>query len=133
MKNKRKKTVVILSMVALLLVGVFISADIYAKSATSKITFDIVDATGVADGVYVGEYAISPVVVSVEVTVQEEEITNIVILEHQAGLGGKAETIVNEILENQSLEVDAVSGATVNSTTIREAIENAFEQWRPQT
>ena len=131
MKNKRKKTVVILSMVALLLVGVFISADIYTKSVTGKITFDIVDATGVADGVYVGEYAISPVVVSVGVTVQEEEITNIVILEHQAGLGGKAETIVNEILENQSLEVDAVSGATVSSTTIRKAIENAFRQGRP--
>ena len=49
------------------------------------------------------------------------------LLEHQTGLGGKAEAIIDQVIQNQSLEVDAVSGATTSSKTILKAIENALQ------
>lgn len=71
--------------------------------------------------------SITPVYVEVEVSVTEHKITNIKIIEHENGLGGKAEKIVDNIISRQSLEVDAVSGATVSSKCIIKAIENALQ------
>jgi len=36
--------------------------------------------------------------------------------------------LVTKVLTNQSLEVDAVSGATLTSNTVLKAIENALEE-----
>jgi uncharacterized protein with FMN-binding domain len=100
--------------------------DLYAKSATKDIAFQRVNAAGIPDGTYNGSYEIAPVKVGVQVTVKDEAIVHIAILEHNHGRGGKAETIVNDVVEKQSLEVAAVSGATVSSKTILKAIENAL-------
>ena len=98
--------------------------------ATKDINIQIADATGVFDGTYVGSYEIKSVKVSVQITVEDEIITDITILEHQNGLGGKAESIIDQVIENQSLKVDTVSGATASSKTILKAIENALESGR---
>lgn len=42
------------------------------------------------------------------------------------GIGKPAEAIVEDIVENQSIEVDAVSGATNSSRVIMKACENAL-------
>ena len=62
----------------------------------------------------------------VEVTVQNGVITNIDILEHKNGRGSSAEVVVDRIVEEQKIEVDAVSGATNSSTVIKKAVENAL-------
>ena len=80
----------------------------------------------VADGVYIGEYSAGPVAVKVEVTVEGHRMTAIEIIEHQNGLGGKAEGIIEDVMDEQSLEVDAVSGATVSSKCILKALEDAL-------
>jgi uncharacterized protein with FMN-binding domain len=126
MKRKVKIAVIIAVVLVVLIVGVWLMAGIYAKSTTKDIVFQTVDAVGVADGIYDGSYEIVPVKASVRVTVADEKITGINILEHQTGLGGKAEAIVDDVIRNQSLEVDAISGATVSSATILKAIENAL-------
>lgn len=82
----------------------------------------------VADGVYTGEYAAGPVAVEAEVSVQNHAITEILLLRHDNGLGRPAEQIIQDILEQQSLDVDAVSGATVSSRCILKAVENALEK-----
>lgn len=63
----------------------------------------------------------------VEVTVRQHKITDILIVRHDNGLGGAAETITDDVIREQSLEVDAVSGATVSSKCILKAIENVLE------
>ena len=63
---------------------------------------------------------------SVEVEVRDNKITNIVIKKHDYGLGKKAEAIVEDVVNQQSLNVDTVSGATLSSSTILKAIENAL-------
>lgn len=40
----------------------------------------------------------------------------------------QAEAIANDVLDAQSLEVDAISGATLTSDTVLKAIEDALRQ-----
>lgn len=76
--------------------------------------------------VYIGEYSIAPVHVKAEVSVSNHQITNIEIFQHDNGLVSTAESIINGVVEEQSLDIDAVSGATVSSKCILKAVENAI-------
>lgn len=87
-----------------------------------------VDLSSVKDGTYEGNAKNDMIVVKLKVTVVKNKMTNIDILEHKNGLGGKAERIVNQVVSNQSLEVDAIAGATYSSNIILKAIENALEK-----
>ena len=93
------------------------------KQAVKETTFDEINISDVSDGVYIGEYDVNFIYAKVEVTVQNGEITDIIILEH----GKAAETVINEIVDEQRIDVDAVSGATNSSIVIKKAVENALK------
>ena len=80
----------------------------------------------IADGNYEGEYSSFPVNAKVNVTVIDHEITQIDILEHGHGKGAEGEKITDSIIEQQSLDVDVISGATYSSKVILHAVENAL-------
>lgn len=132
MKLSRKR---ILSFVAILLflIGLVFTA-VYLKNvadykkAVKETMFSNLDISNVADGVYVGEYDVDFVYAKVEVTVQNGVITNIDILEHKNGRGKPAEIVVDRIIEEQKIDVDAVSGATNSSIVIKKAVENALKE-----
>lgn len=84
------------------------------------------DIAAVPNGIHTGSYENGIVAATVEVDVQDGVIQNIRILRHQNGLGSSAESIVDEVVAAQSLQVDTVSGATFSSQTILKAIENAL-------
>jgi uncharacterized protein with FMN-binding domain len=86
-----------------------------------------VDISKLEDGVYTGSYSTFPVSAEVRVTVKGQRITGIDLLEHNNGKGKPAEVIPGRVVEAQSLEVDAISGATYSSKVILKAIENALE------
>lgn len=96
-------------------------------AGVSGITVSNPDMASITDGTYVGEYSVMPVYVKVEVSVMGHKITNVKIIEHENGLGSKAEKIIDDVISKQSLEVDVVSGATVSSKCIIKAIENALQ------
>lgn len=83
------------------------------------------------DGIYTGEASGFGGVISVEVTVEEGKITNVEVVS-AAGEDGAflsmAKDVIPEIIENQSADVDTVSGATFSSTGIREAAREALEK-----
>ncbi len=85
-----------------------------------------VDLNQVQDGTYVGEYAVFPVKVIVEVEVNDHQITDITIVEHQNGQGTPAEIIVEDVILEQSLQVDSIAGATYSSKVILLAIRDAL-------
>ena len=60
------------------------------------------------------------------VLVNEGKIASIKIEDHMTGLGKDGEQIVNNIIDEQSLKVDAISGATQSSVTIIKAVEDAL-------
>jgi uncharacterized protein with FMN-binding domain len=78
------------------------------------------------DGAYQGRYDGGMVKASVEVTILTGIIRRIDILDHECGLGRPAEAIVNDVVAAQSLDVDAVAGATYSSMVILKAIEMAL-------
>jgi uncharacterized protein with FMN-binding domain len=82
----------------------------------------------VTDGVYEGSATIWPVKAVVKVAIENKHITQIDILEHRTMLGGPAEEIIPaRIIEKQSTNVDVVSGATMSSVAIMNAVQFAIE------
>ena len=82
------------------------------------------------DGVYRGNYILagSPVKVILDVAIQDHNIVAINIIKHSCSpIGKKAEKIAGKIIEDQSLNIDAVSGATGSSKAILKAVENALQ------
>ena len=69
---------------------------------------------------------IKMVKVSVEVTVKNHRITDICLLRHENGKGYIAESMMPEMIEKNTSEVDTVSGATMSSKTIKAALRNAL-------
>ena len=131
MRISKKKTVLFVIMF-LFLVG-FVLGILYLKSvadyrqAVRETTFEDINISDIPDGVYVGEYDVNFIYAEVEVTVQNGEITNINILEHRHERGKTAEVITDSIVDEQKIDVDAISGATNSSTVIKKAVENALK------
>ncbi|HON09362.1 MAG TPA: FMN-binding protein [Chitinispirillaceae bacterium] len=87
-----------------------------------------VDLTIVADGTYEGKFKAFPISVKVKVAVKDHKITSIEYIEHKSGNGAPAEKIQESVIEAQSLQVDAISGATYSSKAILNAISNALKK-----
>ena len=97
------------------------------KRAVGETTIGEIDIADVSDGIYIGEYDVNFIYAKVEVTVEDGEIVSINILEHRHERGKAAEKIIEKIIEEQKIDVDAVSGATNSSTVIKKAVENALK------
>ena len=81
------------------------------------------------DGVYEGSYSGGPNRAVVRVTIRENTIAHIQIVEHRALKGTKAELpVIKRIIQHQSTTVDAVSGATNSSYVIMNAVQRAIEK-----
>ena len=131
MKISKKKIILFVIMLPLL-VGlvwgiIYLKNVADYKQAVKETTFEEINISDISDGIYVGEYDVNFIYAKVEVTVQDGEITNINILEHRNERGKTAEAITNKIVNEQRIDVDAISGATNSSTVIKKAVENALK------
>lgn len=95
-----------------------------------QITGDSKDGGNYTDGTYTGQAQGFGGPIKMQVTVEGGKITKLDILsaekEDTAYLDA-AKAIIDTIIENQSTEVDTVSGATFSSTGIKEATKKALE------
>jgi uncharacterized protein with FMN-binding domain len=99
-------------------------------STFSDINASLPDLNNIENGIYHGVYSLpnAPLSAVVDVTVQNHFLTAIKLIEHNCSpIGKKAESIIDRIISRQSLDVDAVSGATLSSKTILKAVENALQ------
>lgn len=127
-----KKKIVLCAVMLFLLVGLvwgvyYLESVTDYKQAVKETTFEEINISDISDGVYIGEYDVNFIYAKVEVTVQNGEITNINILEHRHERGKAAEAITNKIVDEQKIDVDAISGATNSSTVIKKAAENTLK------
>ena len=126
-----KKKIISVIILLCLLIGLIYGA-VYLKNvadykrAIKETAFDEIDIADVSDGIYIGEYDVNFIYAKVEVTVEDGEILSISILEHRHERGKAAEKVIEKIIEEQKINVDAVSGATNSSTVIKKAVENAL-------
>jgi len=114
----------------LVLVVFLVFLIVACSTAYKSLTAEMPDLTLKTDGVYRGKYDVSgtPVKATLDVVVQNWRITSIQIVEHFCSpIGKKAEKIIDQIIEHQSLNVDVVTGATASSKAILKAVENALQ------
>ncbi|MCD6327500.1 FMN-binding protein [bacterium] len=93
-----------------------------------------VDLSSVADGVYRGAYKSDGFQWEVKVRVKDHKIFGIEILKEREGDSHdeKARDMIGRVVVEQSLQVDAVSGATKSSKALLKAIENALSTRPPR-
>lgn len=83
-------------------------------------------------GTYEGVYRGGPNEAVVRVTIEDNRIVHIEMVEHWELMGKKAESLtLKRIIEHQSTRVDAVSGATNSSLVIMNAVQRAVEKAYP--
>lgn len=131
MKKALKKVLIVVGTIVLL-VGILFAimmwkmGQVSHKMLDSQVNVEI-DMEQVADGIYKGSSDGGMVKVEVEVEVKDHKIVNINLLKHECGTGKPAESMLDEMVKNNTDDVDAVSGATASSKTIRNAVNKALQ------
>ncbi len=105
----------------------FVSLSQY-KEAMKAIQLEDVRISEIVDGDYIGEYDAGYVYARVQVSVEDGVIQSVDLLEHRTERGQSAEIIPEQIVDQQKVTVDAVSGATNSSRVIEKAVYNALMQ-----
>ena len=98
------------------------------QAAVRKMTINEVHLSAMNDGTYPGDFTYGGFTYKVEVVVRDRRIELINIL-HDRGdsdYARKAEGVIDRVIKAQSLQVDAVTGATTTSKALLKAIENAL-------
>lgn len=127
-KKLLKIVVVFLLVVCLLVGGIMVAMGKKVAAAEANQVNVPIDLQQVADGSYIGSSNGGMVQVEVQVTVKDHQITAIDLLRHDCGTGKPAEAIIDTMVAENTDNVDAVSGATLSSKTIRNAVNAALQQ-----
>lgn len=131
MKLNKKKIIygiILVLFIGCIWFGIYLKQVFDYKQAVKEISFNKINISALSDGIYIGECDVDFIYVKVKVEVKYGEIINIDIIQHKNEKGKDAEKIVDKIIEEQNIDVDAVSGATNSSKVIKKAIENALSQ-----
>lgn len=91
----------------------------------------VAPASPYADGTYTGEAQGYGGPVKMEITIEHEQITDCTVLsaeKEDTAYFDAAQGVIDEVLDEQTAEVDTVSGATFSSRGILGAVEDALEQ-----
>ncbi len=126
MKGKWKKAVSYLLTIVVTICVCFAVVAVVLRPQTLNI--GTVDLNTVADGEYIGVCQNKILFAVVKVEVQDHKITDIEVVEHKASYMEQAEQIAGAVSSAQSLDVDAITGATLTSDTVLKAIGNALEK-----
>ena len=123
---------VVLAVIAVVVIGL----SIFNKGMADikRLSVENIDVSLLKDGNYFGEYENGRWQYHVEVTVRDGEIKEIRVLNTKTGpfemkMYDDVNTeLIQRIVQNQSLQVDTVTGATVNGKALLKAVENALKE-----
>ena len=128
MKRALKILLVIPAVLALFIITICAVIVIRMNSQVKSFDRSEIDVSQVKDGIYEGRSETDMVKVDVRVTVSNGDISDIEIVRHECGKGKIANVIVEDMIEKDDVEVDAVSGATFSSEVIKDAVRNALRK-----
>ncbi len=98
------------------------------QSEIKAMSINEVDLASVPDGTYQGTFSKGRWTYNVGVTVKDHKITAIKLLDDKMKPADKVNNEqINRVITKQSLKVDTVTMATVNSKALLKAIENALK------
>ena len=127
-KTAKRIIIVVIIMIGALAVAGY-SFVVRQSNTAANIQYDTmgtIDLSQIPDGVYRGYAGKWMVQVTLDVTVSDHQITDIQIVRQVCGGNYKALDTVPRILEAQTANVDAVTGATSTSKAIMAAVYNAL-------
>lgn len=148
MKARKNRKGIVKVLIALLTIFIVIALigigaviwDAPARAEIKKIIINEVDFTNLKDGVYTGEFHGTKNRIrdtTIEVTVESGAVTKISVTEGRYA-GDKASEEIAEgytlndlfkkVIDSRTLEVDAVSGATLTTNVYLKSIENALQK-----
>ena len=128
MKKALKATGIAVALLAVVALAGYLFVQNQARSALAALRYEQVSMADARDGVYEGEADAGRVAVQVKVAVRDGAIDSIELLKHENGMGQKAEAILDEMKRTDTWDVDAVSGATLSSETIKSAVSLALRK-----
>lgn len=112
-----------------IIVGVFIGFLMIGQNQVLTETIDEIEFASVLDGSYVGSYQEGRWKNTVEVTIENGQVTEVIVLDDMTFQDDLLRTLIFERVKQASRldEVDTVSGGTVSSIAYLKAIEDALK------
>lgn len=128
MKTRRKVLLTLLAIVTITIIGLslFVQKMEAELQLLAQEVISDVDLSTANDGIFSAGHRVLPIDVEVQVTVKNHRITDVFLVKHFNGQGSAAEVLPSQILKEQSLQVDAIAGATYSSKVIVKAIQTAL-------
>ena len=127
----KKVVKIVLSIIVVISLVVIIGLSAMKKNADEAMKNQInveIDMSKVEDGTYEGTSDGGMVKVEVKVEVKDHKITNIELVKHENGKGKPAESMIDDMVKENTYDVDCVSGATLSSKTIKNAVNKALQK-----
>lgn len=124
--NKPVLTFIITSTVVILVSALVGMVLVPEALKTERIEIETIDISKVPDGTYYGSFESVLTSARVLVTVEDQRIADIDLIDHEHSNGAPAERVLDRVLDEQCLGVDTVSGATTSSKVLLKAVENAL-------
>jgi len=100
---------------------------VLGKGQTLALQIGSVDLANIPDGEYTGAYDCWRWSNTVHITVQDHQITGVESIKGPGGRESIREDLTNRVIDAQSPDVDAISGATADSKAFLKAVENALQ------
>ena len=122
MKTKRVLSYILTALLAFAL-GIFALACVI-RPRTLELSEP--DLSAVEDGEYIGVCQNKLLFAAVRVRVTDHELRGVELLYHKPSYLAQAQEAARRVAQAGTLQVDAVSGATLTSDTVRKAVENAL-------
>jgi len=129
MRKAVKKVLISIAIVILVLIvlgGLSLAMAFAGLEETTNLEIGTVDLAQIPDGSYTGSYTNFRWNTTVKVTVTDHQITAIESVKIQSGRKDLARELTEDILQQQTADVDVVSGATASSHAYLKAVENAL-------
>lgn len=119
---------IIVVIVVIVFIGIFIAYKWIDNNLNQLLTEEIetVNLSQIDDGTYPGKASTFPIEVEVLVEVSDHKITNIDLVKHVNGQGNDAIKIIDRVIDQNSIDVDVISGASYSSHVILNAISDAL-------
>jgi uncharacterized protein with FMN-binding domain len=123
------KVVLIVVGIIIVIIAAFVIFLSSGLNSGKNLVINDIDLSKISDGIYKGEYSGGRWSNTLEVTVKDHKIIGIKIIKDVTFAGNDTSgKIFDSVVGKQSLNVDAVSGATVTSKAYLKAVENALSQ-----
>lgn len=128
--KKGKKALLIVGIIIAVLVGTMAIATFKGLRYVRLMSVNPIDLSKIADGVHAGSFKKGRFAYFVEVAVKDGRIQAVKAADTKQAKSAIIEQILARLVQEQSVQVDTVSGASLTTKAVTKAVENALKTAR---